>query len=643
MMGDATWCFKGLPDQHRFMNFCCSLLHLSSDHWMVKEHWKNCWEDYTNPVACCSGAVLYRFDHLNASEALEGTSDDDWLHVLVRSLTRSVGFEARSEHESLPFSASFKLAEICGSVADEAPCFLRYAAVSHEEVSKHKPEFHLTRSVPEFIHGLLERQLFIRESPDPDVLQDRWDLTYRWLKDNSKQIMSWKWSDFMLSDCPIFVAFHELARPNGYFRKTSCGEQKEEPHARALRSWAMSSWGLNAGVDSFADGVPVLLDAAGNWNSWAADEVLCPMGRVTLLLGMARLLGMQMVRLASRESADFAARQRRARTLVLQVVDAAHAVLQDRDDAVEWLLHGGWPVLFLLRRLFEDLVVLRWHNQRFQQSSLSNCSLASSTLCQLSLSERGAADGSERETHEADWFEFTGRAQLYSDSLRSQLLRVLTYSHHILQGNGTMRVLDIGSGPASMLGPPGVWPLSNDASDGHNFSLEVTAVDPAADEYSKLTEDEDAVRPVKGGGEGLTDVFGHEAFDLIWLSNALDHSLQPISTLREVALLLRPSRGAVLLHCRNEGLRKRYNGLHQWNVDVYRDRMVVWGPDGSHWDIGQTLQALGITVRARVMTTSNCVKVCTLLWRGSLSDAPDWQDSHCQPISDLYDSGGPAD
>merc|ERR1712183_1117668 len=103
-------------------------------------------------------------------------------------------------------------------------------------------------------------------------------------------------------------------------------------------------------------------------------------------------------------------------------------------------------------------------------------------------------------------------------------------------------------------------------------------------------------------------------------------------TVREMALLLKPSRAAVLLHCRNEGLRKRYKGLHQWNVDAYKGRLLLWGPDGSRWDVGELLQPLGVTAKARIVTTNTCVKVCALLWRGKASGAPVWQDEQCQPL-----------
>ena len=77
----------------------------------------------------------------------------------------------------------------------------------------------------------------------------------------------------------------------------------------------------------------------------------------------------------------------------------------------------------------------------------------------------------------------------------------------------TVRLLDVGAGPATVLGK--VWPKR---------TVVITAVDPLANEYNRML-DEYAVKPPvrtkQGDGERLADIVRPDSFDLAFSINAL--------------------------------------------------------------------------------------------------------------------------
>ena len=132
-------------------------------------------------------------------------------------------------------------------------------------------------------------------------------------------------------------------------------------------------------------------------------------------------------------------------------------------------------------------------------------------------------------------------------------------------------ILDVGAGPLTTLGK--IW---------QNHRLEITAVDLLGDEYDTLLEELEIVPPVRTitcPTEQLEPLFGRNAFDLVHAENALDHHADVVGAIDQMLSVVKAGGHIVLLHARNEGERRGYHGLHQWNLAIEGDDYVAWNPE----------------------------------------------------------------
>jgi SAM-dependent methyltransferase len=139
---------------------------------------------------------------------------------------------------------------------------------------------------------------------------------------------------------------------------------------------------------------------------------------------------------------------------------------------------------------------------------------------------------------------------------------------------GDSRVLDVGSGPASVLGG-----LLN------GISINITAVDPLANKYLQLFNTygiQPLVKPIFGEGENLSQVVRGK-FDFIYSRNALDHSYDPIKAIQEMINVCSSGGTVFLENVINEGYNQKYKGLHQWNFMPASNDLVVWNHKNSAW------------------------------------------------------------
>lgn len=135
----------------------------------------------------------------------------------------------------------------------------------------------------------------------------------------------------------------------------------------------------------------------------------------------------------------------------------------------------------------------------------------------------------------------------------------------------TLTVLDVGAGPISQLG-----------TVGHSVDVRMTAVDPLAPAYDVILELLRVARPtptVFGVAEYLSGQFEAGSFDLVHARNALDHGLDPVAAIHEMAGLVRDQGWMVLDHGDREADRQAFKGLHQWNLFVTAGRLHVEGGD----------------------------------------------------------------
>jgi SAM-dependent methyltransferase len=132
----------------------------------------------------------------------------------------------------------------------------------------------------------------------------------------------------------------------------------------------------------------------------------------------------------------------------------------------------------------------------------------------------------------------------------------------------SVSILDVGAGPLTILG-----------NKHPERQLEIVPIDPLADGYDRLLMETGVVPPVRTlycHGEELLSRFKPNTFDFAYARNALDHSYDPLRVIENMLTVVKPGRYVVLRHRPNEAERARYEGLHQWNLDLRGGDLVLW-------------------------------------------------------------------
>lgn len=145
-----------------------------------------------------------------------------------------------------------------------------------------------------------------------------------------------------------------------------------------------------------------------------------------------------------------------------------------------------------------------------------------------------------------------------------------------------IKFIDVGSGPFSRCGC---------ISDKYN--LLVDAVDPLAEIYNILKEKNDLDNGIKiktGFVELLDKIYEPESYDIVHMSNSLDHSFDAVFGIYQLLNLCKIGGKVILRHAENEAERSEYGGLHQWNLSVHNeeDSFVIWR-HGERYDIKKML------------------------------------------------------
>jgi SAM-dependent methyltransferase len=132
----------------------------------------------------------------------------------------------------------------------------------------------------------------------------------------------------------------------------------------------------------------------------------------------------------------------------------------------------------------------------------------------------------------------------------------------------TVKILDVGAGPLTVLGK--TWP---------ERKIEITAVDPLANDYARLLRKHNVTPPVQTAycaAEQLSSRFNQNQFDLVYSRNALDHSYNPVEAIWQMLGVCKPGCVVLLQHLINEGETEKYYGLHQWNFNLENGRFIIW-------------------------------------------------------------------
>lgn len=133
-----------------------------------------------------------------------------------------------------------------------------------------------------------------------------------------------------------------------------------------------------------------------------------------------------------------------------------------------------------------------------------------------------------------------------------------------------IKFLDVGSGPFSRCGC---------ISDKYNLSVD--AVDPLAEIYNILKEKcnlNNGINIKTGFVELLDKIYEPESYDIVHMSNSLDHSFDAVFGIYQLLNLCKIGGKVILRHAENEAERSEYGGLHQWNLSVHNkeNSFVIW-------------------------------------------------------------------
>lgn len=154
---------------------------------------------------------------------------------------------------------------------------------------------------------------------------------------------------------------------------------------------------------------------------------------------------------------------------------------------------------------------------------------------------------------------------------------------------GPPRVLDCAAGPVT-----GVGKIHG------GRALDLAAVDALAGEYAAILAELGLAPPVPsrpGEVERLDALFPAGAFDLVTMTNALDHCHDPLLGLRQMLRAARPGAPVVVEHYR-DARDGEYAGLKQWTLDP-RARDLVVRNDRHRFSVASALPGASVVADIR--------------------------------------------
>jgi len=160
---------------------------------------------------------------------------------------------------------------------------------------------------------------------------------------------------------------------------------------------------------------------------------------------------------------------------------------------------------------------------------------------------------------------------LFEDYVRRALNAEQTSANGTQRAVPLVKALDTGSGPVSKAGfnlvsMPGT-------------RLELVATDPLAVVYDELMNELDIVPVVRTRmvmAEELERSFAQNHFDIATMTNAIDHTANPVEVVRQLMLVTKPARPVIIEGRTNEAVGEHYIGFHQWNMAYLDGRFVFW-------------------------------------------------------------------
>lgn len=148
------------------------------------------------------------------------------------------------------------------------------------------------------------------------------------------------------------------------------------------------------------------------------------------------------------------------------------------------------------------------------------------------------------------------------------------YFDDIIDRNG-MSFADIGSGPFSRCG-----------RITGKYKVDYVFVDPLGNIYEDIKNKcgvDNGNHITRGFVEFLDKQFKCNSFDIVHMSNALDHCFDPVFGIFQLLNICKIGGVVILRHAENEAVNENYFGLHQWNLSLKNDKntFLIWNESKS--------------------------------------------------------------
>lgn len=132
------------------------------------------------------------------------------------------------------------------------------------------------------------------------------------------------------------------------------------------------------------------------------------------------------------------------------------------------------------------------------------------------------------------------------------------------------KFIDVGSGPFSRCGMV-----------TEKVQMDFVAADPLAEAYNmmkKAKQIDNGVVVYTAFVEFLDRKYGKNAFDMVHMSNSLDHCFDALCGIYQLIYICKIGGKVILRHAENEAERSEYGGFHQWNLSVHNkeNSFVIW-------------------------------------------------------------------
>jgi len=126
----------------------------------------------------------------------------------------------------------------------------------------------------------------------------------------------------------------------------------------------------------------------------------------------------------------------------------------------------------------------------------------------------------------------------------------------LIEDKKEVNIADIGSGAITLIGH--IW---------KDVKVNVFPSDIMANEFKKILTKFNISSIVPVEEQDMSKLtYKDNFFDIVYCSNALDHTLNPILAIKEMIRICKPEGYVYLRHARNEGKREKYGHLHRWNI-----------------------------------------------------------------------------